>query len=53
MIAGAGPLRIVAKGIDAYQAFFFNKLRKLPRLQEIYSTMALSKIKSTNELPIL
>ncbi|MBJ7437839.1 MAG: Lrp/AsnC family transcriptional regulator [Sphingopyxis sp.] len=46
-------LRIVAKDIDAYEAFFFEKLSKLPGVQEINSTVALSEIKSTNELPIL
>ena len=46
-------LRIVAKDIDAYEAFFFDKLSKLPGVQEINSTVALSEIKSTNELPII
>ncbi len=46
-------LRIVAKDIDAYETFFFERLSKLPGVQEINSTVALSEIKSTNELPIL
>lgn len=45
-------LRIVAKDIDAYEKFFFERLSKLPGVQEINSTIALSEIKSTNELPI-
>jgi Lrp/AsnC family transcriptional regulator len=45
-------LRIVAKDIDAYERFFFEKLSKLPGIQEITSTVALSEIKSTLELPI-
>ncbi len=45
-------LRIVAKDIDAYERFFFEKLSKLPGIQEITSTVALSEIKSTIELPI-
>lgn len=45
-------LRIVAKDIDAYERFFFDRLSKLPGVQEINSTVALSEIKSTNELPI-
>jgi Lrp/AsnC family transcriptional regulator len=45
-------LRIVAKDIDAYERFFFERLSKLPGVQEINSTVALSEIKSTNELPI-
>lgn len=45
-------LRIVAADIDAYERFFFERLSKLPGVQEITSTVALSEIKSTNELPI-
>lgn len=45
-------LRIVAKDIDAYERFFFDRLSKLPGIQEINSTVALSEIKSTNELPL-
>jgi Lrp/AsnC family transcriptional regulator len=45
-------LRIVARDIDAYERFFFEKLSKLPGIQEITSTVALSEIKSTTELPV-
>ena len=45
-------LRIVATDIDAYERFFFEKLSKLPGIQEINSTVALSEIKSTHELPV-
>lgn len=45
-------LRIVTTDIDAYERFFFDKLSKLPGVQEITSTVALSDIKSTSELPI-
>jgi Lrp/AsnC family transcriptional regulator len=45
-------LRIVARDIDAYERFFFDRLSKLPGVQEINSTVALSEIKSTNELPL-
>ena len=45
-------LRIVARDIDAYESLFFERLSKLPGVQEINSTVALSEIKSTNELPI-
>lgn len=45
-------LRIVATDIDAYERFFFEKLSKLPGIQEITSTVALSEIKSTLELPL-
>jgi Lrp/AsnC family transcriptional regulator len=45
-------LRIVAKDIEAYERFFFDQLSRLPGVQEINSTVALSEIKSTSELPI-
>lgn len=45
-------LRIVAKDIEAYERFFFERLSKLPGVQELNSTVALSEIKSTHELPI-
>lgn len=45
-------LRIVAKDIDAYERFFFDRLSKLDGIQEIQSTIALSEIKSTTELPV-
>jgi len=45
-------LRIVAKDIEAYERFLFERLSKLPGVQEINSTVALSEIKSTHELPI-
>ena len=45
-------LRIVARDIDAYERFFFDRLSKLPGIQEINSTVALSEIKATTELPL-
>lgn len=45
-------LRIVTQDIDAYERFFFDRLSKLPGIQEITSTVALSDIKSATELPI-
>lgn len=45
-------LRIVTADIDAYERFFFDQLSKLPGVQEINSTVALSEIKSTTELPL-
>ncbi|VWX49913.1 Lrp/AsnC family transcriptional regulator [Novosphingobium sp. 9U] len=45
-------LRIVAKDIEAYERFFFDKLSMVPGVQEINSIMALSEIKSTSILPI-
>lgn len=45
-------LRIVAKDIEAYERFFFDRLSQVPGVQEINSTVALSEIKSTLALPI-
>ena len=44
--------KLVARDIDAYERFFFDQLSKLPGVQEINSTVALSEIKSTTELPL-
>jgi Lrp/AsnC family transcriptional regulator len=45
-------LRIVAESIDAYEIFFFNKLSRVPGVQEINSMVALSEIKATTALPL-
>jgi Lrp/AsnC family transcriptional regulator len=45
-------LRIVASDIDAYERFFFDKLSRVPGIQEINSIVALSEIKSTTTLPL-
>jgi len=45
-------LRIVARDIGAYEHFFFEKLSRVPGVQEINSMVALSEIKSTTELPL-
>ena len=45
-------LRIVAHDIEAYEHFFFEKLSRVPGVQEINSMVALSEIKSTTELPL-
>ncbi len=45
-------LRIVAKDIEAYERFFFDKLSQVAGVQEINSTVALSEIKSTTALPL-
>jgi Lrp/AsnC family transcriptional regulator len=46
-------LRIVARDIEAYERFFFDKLSRVPGVQEINSMVALSEIKSTTELPLI
>jgi Lrp/AsnC family transcriptional regulator len=45
-------IRIVATDIEAYERFFFDQLSQLPGVQEVNSTVALSEIKATTELPI-
>ncbi|AIT82253.1 Lrp/AsnC family transcriptional regulator [Novosphingobium pentaromativorans] len=45
-------IRVVARDINAYERFFFEELSQLPGVQEVISTVALSQIKSTTELPI-
>lgn len=45
-------LRIVASDVEAYERFFFGKLSRLPGVQEVNSTMALSEIKATTALPL-
>jgi Lrp/AsnC family transcriptional regulator len=45
-------LRVVAEDIEAYERFFFEKLSRIPGVQEINSIVALSEIKSTTALPL-
>ncbi|KRA82653.1 Lrp/AsnC family transcriptional regulator [Altererythrobacter sp. Root672] len=45
-------IRVVATDIEAYEKFFFDRLSQLPGVQEVNSTVALSEIKATTELPI-
>jgi len=45
-------LRIITTDIEAYERFFFEKLSRVPGIQEINSTVALSEIKSTTALPL-
>lgn len=45
-------LRIVTHDMTAYERFFFDKLSRVPGVQEINSMVALSAIKSTTQLPI-
>lgn len=45
-------MRVIARDIEAYEAFFFNKLSRLPGVQEVISAVALSEIKSTTVLPV-
>ncbi len=44
-------LRVVTRDIQAYERFFFERLSRLDGIQEVNSTIALSAIKATTELP--
>jgi Lrp/AsnC family transcriptional regulator len=45
-------LRIVAVDIEAYERFFFQRLSRLPMIQEVNTMIALSQIKFTTALPL-
>ena len=45
-------LRIVTEDVEAYERFFFERLSKLPGIQEVNSTVALSEIKFSTALPL-
>lgn len=45
-------LRIVAPDIQAYERFFFERLSRVPGIQEVSSMVALSTIKNTTALPL-
>ena len=45
-------LRIVAKDIHAYEQFFLDHLSKLPNVQSITSSIALTEVKQTTVLPL-
>ena len=45
-------LRIVTPDIEAYERFFFERLSQLPDVQEVTSTIAMTEVKHTTELPI-
>ena len=45
-------MRIVTVDIEAYERFFFERLSKVPGVQEVNSMVALSEIKSTTALPL-
>lgn len=45
-------LRIVTKDIESYEDFFRNHLSQLPGVQDINSSVALSEVKYTTELPL-
>ena len=45
-------LRIVVRDIKAYEAFFLDHLSRLPGVESVHSSIALSAIKETTALPL-
>lgn len=45
-------LRIVTPDLEAYERFFFERLSQLPDVQEVTSSIALTEVKNTTQLPI-
>lgn len=45
-------LKIVTKDIQHYESFIRNKLMTLPMIREMHSTIAITEIKDTTELPL-
>jgi Lrp/AsnC family transcriptional regulator len=45
-------LRIVVENMRAYQVFFFEKLSRIPGIQEVNSIVVFSEIKTTTALPL-
>lgn len=45
-------LRVITVDIESYESLFFEKLSRLPGVQEITSSIALSEIKNSTALPI-
>jgi Lrp/AsnC family transcriptional regulator len=45
-------VKIVTENIRAYEVFFFEKLSRLPGVQEVNSIVVFSEVKSTTALPL-
>ena len=45
-------LRIVVRDIHAYEEFFRQHLSRMPAVQEVHSSVAITQLKYTTELPI-
>ena len=45
-------LRIVTSDIHSYEQFFRNHLSNIPAVQEVHSSVAITQVKYTTELPI-
>lgn len=45
-------LRVVTRDVEAYEKFFFERLSRLPMVQEVNSMIALSQLKASTVLPL-
>lgn len=45
-------LRIVARDIKGYEAFFLDQLSKIPGIQSLSSAIAMTAVKETTQLPL-
>ncbi|NGY03245.1 Lrp/AsnC family transcriptional regulator [Solimonas terrae] len=45
-------LRIVTRDMESYERFFFDRLSRLPMVQEVHSMIALTEIKAATALPM-
>ncbi len=45
-------LKVVAKDIQAYEAFFYNHLSQLPGVREVTSSVIMTEVKKTTALPV-
>ena len=45
-------LKVVTQDVEGYEQFLRNKLSTIPSVQEVQSSMALTSVKSTSELPL-
>lgn len=45
-------LRIVTSDIHAYETFFRNHLSQMPAVQEVHSSIAITQLKYTTEMPL-
>ena len=45
-------LRVVAKDLEAYEKFYFEKLSRVPNVRELNSFVAAQEVKSTTAYPL-
>jgi len=45
-------LRIVVENVEQYEKFFFERLSKIPGIQDVNSSITLSEVKYTTALPL-